>query len=194
MSILKFASTNTTKIKEFELLNNNRIQKYFDIEYVKIPEFPEIQGTAEEVATEKVKNAYKFLNCPCIIDDESFYVDALNGFPGPYLKDYEKALKAKGIYEVMNKLENYNCFTQVIYAFTSDGMNVELFKGITYCKSLKPRDDFQLSERYWESIAPIEKNKRFSIIEIDELNDNWYMRKQAIDLFINYLDNYFKIK
>jgi len=189
MSILKFASTNIIKINEFNFLNNNRIDKYFKIEYDKIPDFPEIQGTAEEVAIEKAKNAYKFLKCPCIVDDESFYVDALNGFPGPYLKDYEKSLKAKGIYEVMNKFENDNCYAQVIYAFTFDGMKVELFKGITYCKAIKPREEYELCEKYWESIVPIEKKKRFSEIEMNEFNDNWYMRKQAIDLFIKYLDN-----
>ena len=42
--------------------------------------------TAEEVAQVKARQAYEQLRQPVLVDDSSFHIAALNGFPGAYIK------------------------------------------------------------------------------------------------------------
>src|SRR5690606_16109667 len=41
--------------------------------------------TAEEIATVKARQAWKQLDKAVLVDDSSFHIAALKGFPGPYL-------------------------------------------------------------------------------------------------------------
>ncbi len=48
-------------------------------------EIPELRSDdIEEIAREKARYAYNHLHRPLIVDDTSFSIDALHGFPGPY--------------------------------------------------------------------------------------------------------------
>ena len=54
-------------------------------------ELPEIQApTTMEVALEKAKVAYALLKRPVIIEDAGVELSALGGFPGPFIKFWEK--------------------------------------------------------------------------------------------------------
>ncbi len=65
----------------------------------------EIQSSnSEEIAVHKAKQAYELLKEPIIIKDDSWHIDALHGFPGPYMKyvnewfrvaDYQNLLRTK---------------------------------------------------------------------------------------------------
>lgn len=48
----------------------------------------EIQGSAEEILDHKIKRAYEIFKCPVLVDDVSVHLESLNGFPGPYMKDF----------------------------------------------------------------------------------------------------------
>src|SRR3990167_3036950 len=51
---------------------------------------PEIQGTSEEIIKHKLKRAYEIFQQPVLVDDVSVSIGDLNGFPGPYMKDFWK--------------------------------------------------------------------------------------------------------
>lgn len=51
---------------------------------------PEIQGTSEEIIKHKLEKAYEIFGGMVFVDDTSVHLDALNGFPGPYMKDFLK--------------------------------------------------------------------------------------------------------
>src|SRR3989338_623787 len=51
---------------------------------------PEIQGDPEEIIKHKLSRAYEIYQHPVLVDDVSVNMDALNGFPGPYQKDFWK--------------------------------------------------------------------------------------------------------
>lgn len=65
----------------------------------------EIQSASiEKIALSKVEQAYDKLQKPLIIKDDGWHIDALNGFPGPYMKyvnewftveDYQNLLRSK---------------------------------------------------------------------------------------------------
>ncbi len=66
----------------------------------------EIQGTAEEIAIHKAKEAYSILKKPVIIDDISLYCHALNGMPGPYIRYFLETIGDEGIYKLIS---HYSC-------------------------------------------------------------------------------------
>ena len=58
----------------------------------------EIQSdSVNSVALHKAQQAFRVLHRPVIIEDSGFYIDELNGFPGPFIKYVIKALGAEGI-------------------------------------------------------------------------------------------------
>ena len=65
--------------------------KFFDCEQ-KIFDKPEIQGNPEEIIRHKLKTVYDIFKQPVLVDDVSVSMEALNGFPGPYMKDFWKHL------------------------------------------------------------------------------------------------------
>ena len=66
-----------------------QLNEFFDCEQ-KIFNEPEIQGDPEEIIRHKLKTVYGIFQQPVLVDDVSVHMEALNGFPGPYMKDFWK--------------------------------------------------------------------------------------------------------
>src|SRR3989344_2478366 len=64
-----------------------KLNEYFDCEQKPWDEH-EIQGDPEEIIRHKLKRAYEVYQHPVLVDDVSVHMDALGGFPGPYMKDF----------------------------------------------------------------------------------------------------------
>lgn len=65
-------------------------------------ELEEIQAdTATKVALAKARQAYKTLKTPILVDDSSFHITVLRGFPGPYIKFMLSTVGVDGIIEFM---------------------------------------------------------------------------------------------
>ncbi len=75
------------KIK-FEELSSG-LKDFFECEQQILNE-PEIQGTPEEIIKHKLVVAYKQFGGNIFVDDTSVHLNELNGFPGPYMKDFWK--------------------------------------------------------------------------------------------------------
>lgn len=61
--------------------------------------------TSEEIARVKARQAYEMLGAAVLVDDSSFHITALNGFPGPYAKPMLGTIGVEGILRLM---ENHN--------------------------------------------------------------------------------------
>jgi non-canonical purine NTP pyrophosphatase (RdgB/HAM1 family) len=61
---------------------------------------PEIQGKPEEILKHKMARAYELFKEPVLVDDVSTHIEALNGFPGAYMKDFFDVMTP---YEMGNK-------------------------------------------------------------------------------------------
>jgi len=73
---------------KFEELSS-KLSKFFDCKQ-KVLNEPEIQGEPEDILKYKLKKAYEVFKQPVLVDDTSVHLEALNGFPGPYMKDFWK--------------------------------------------------------------------------------------------------------
>jgi len=63
---------------------------------------PEIQSTStEEIASFSAKWACDLLGEPVILSDAGYYIEALNGFPGPFIKYINEWLSADDILRLM---------------------------------------------------------------------------------------------
>src|SRR3989344_1411493 len=66
-----------------------KLREHFDCEQ-KIFNEPEIQGSSEEIIRHKLKTVYEIFKQPVLVDDVTVAMEALNGFPGHYMKDFSK--------------------------------------------------------------------------------------------------------
>ena len=184
-----FISTNKFKQNVFNNLTKKKLPKNYKIQFETIKDLPEIQGTCEEVVIDKTISAFKELNTPLIVDDESFLIPGLNNFPGPYLKDFEAALKTKGIYDVINATGNKKCYPQVHYGLTFDGKKVYTFNGSLECELIKYREGTENCKNYFEVLFSKDFNKRLSEVETDEFDDR-DMRGIALNKLCKFLEEY----
>ncbi len=76
-----------------------KLSEFFDCEQKHWNE-SEIQGDPEEIIRHKLDRAYEVFKHPVLVDDVEVNLEALNGFPGPYMKDFWSRMTA---YEMGNK-------------------------------------------------------------------------------------------
>jgi XTP/dITP diphosphohydrolase len=85
-------------------------------------------ASVEEIARGKAEYAYRELRSPLIVDDTSFCIDGLNGFPGPYAGYVLDTIGNAGILRLMEgKSERNASFTTAI-AF-ADASGIRVFSG-----------------------------------------------------------------
>ena len=179
-----YVSGNLGKINEFKRLNGleNKYYKYLNIDLV------EIQGTAEEIAIAKCKEAYNnnIYGNGVLIEDSSLYFDTLNGLPGPYIKDFMKKLDLTSLAKLGNGI---TAQSKCIYAYL-DAALVEpmLFTGITKGKIVYPRN--VVDSFGWDSIFEIpfkDSYKTYSELSLEE-KDSCSDRSKAFKKYNNFMD------
>lgn len=134
MLSINLITGNQNKVKEIkDILDSD-----FNI-VVRNLNLPEIQGEPEDIAREKCKMAYNQLNEPVIVEDTSIGFDALNGLPGPYIKDFVEKLGCEGIVKLLDGFENKNVTGKSIcaYCFNKEE-GIKLFTGESYGKIVPP--------------------------------------------------------
>jgi len=92
-----------------------------------------------EIARGKAEFAYRQLKTPLIVDDTGFFIDALNGFPGPYAAFVLNSIGNAGILKLMEgRTDRSARFTTAIaYA---DEQGIRSFTGtIDGCITDSPR-------------------------------------------------------
>ncbi len=98
---LTFITSNKHKFEE--------AKKYLgNIKWLKI-DYPEIQGNSnEEIVKASLKYLENKLQRNFFIEDSGLYIEALNGFPGPYSKYVYNKIGCEGILKLMEHFTNKN--------------------------------------------------------------------------------------
>jgi XTP/dITP diphosphohydrolase len=81
-----------------------------------------------EISRQKAHYAFDKLLTPLIVDDTSFSIDALKGFPGPYAAYALNTLGNEGILKLMNNIKDRNAHFTTVIAF-ADEEGVRHFEG-----------------------------------------------------------------
>jgi S-adenosylmethionine:tRNA ribosyltransferase-isomerase len=78
----------------------------------------EIQSSSVlDVALHKAQQAFRVLRRPVIVEDSGFYIDELNGFPGPSVKFVIKSLGAEGIARMADQTASRRCHFQGVLVY-----------------------------------------------------------------------------
>jgi len=91
----------------------------------------EIQSESlEEIAKKSVMESFKKCSLPVIVEDAGLFIEALNGFPGPYAAYVYKTIGNNGLLKLMEKSESREAkFQSVIAYYSSELRSPICFKG-----------------------------------------------------------------
>ena len=125
LSELLFVSSNENKFQEAErILSNLGVQINF---YKTILE--EIQSNdLNDIAEKKAIYAYDLIQKPVIIEDDGLFINALNGFPGPYSSYVYDTIGNKGIMNLLENCEIRDAKFVSIIAYCDSDCDVKLFE------------------------------------------------------------------
>ncbi|WP_102401857.1 non-canonical purine NTP pyrophosphatase [Haloimpatiens massiliensis] len=91
---------------------------------------PEIQSkNVQEVAIYSASWASKQLNKPVIVTDAGFYIEALNGFPGPFIKFVNEWFSAEDYINLMQEKNNRTIIIQDCLAYCCPDGEPVVFTG-----------------------------------------------------------------
>ena len=74
-----------------------------------------LENIAKFSALDAVKNCW----LPIFVEDAGLFVEALNGFPGPYSAYVYRTVGTKGILKLMENIKNRSAYFQSVIAFSS---------------------------------------------------------------------------
>ena len=83
----------------------------------------------ENIAKASAMDAFEITGLPLIVEDAGLFVEALNGFPGPYSSYVYKTLGTKGVLKLMKNIEKRDAFFHSVVAFFSPKLASKTFHG-----------------------------------------------------------------
>ena len=90
----------------------------------------EIQDDSlENIAKTSALDAVKNSGLPIFVEDAGLFVEALNGFPGPYSSYVYRTVGTKGILKLMKNIKNRDANFQSVIAFSSPEKKSRCFHG-----------------------------------------------------------------
>ena len=144
----------------------------------------------ENIAKTSVMEAVERCRLPIFVEDAGLFVDALNGFPGPYSSHVYRTIGTRGILKLLKEVEKRNtCFRSVV-AFCNPKESPKCFQGEVKGEiSQEERGDngFGFDPIFMPSDSP---DKTFAEMAIDEKND-YSHRAQALRKFAKWLKSGF---
>lgn len=119
-TIINFITSNSGKVRTMQ----KHVSKYgFEVVQTKLSLVEPQANNAEAVALSKAMQAFKALKQAVVVEDSSFHIDELKGFPGPYIKYVLQTLGVEGILKLTQNLKNRSCrFTSALAYIDSDGV------------------------------------------------------------------------
>jgi len=124
--------------KKITLLTGNERKKKsfekaitgYDIEVeIEKPWIPEIQAEENaEVAAYSAKYGASLLNKPVIKMDSGFFIEGLNGFPGPFVCYVDKQIGADLFFNVLKNLKNRKARIKNSLAYCEPGKEPKIFE------------------------------------------------------------------
>jgi non-canonical purine NTP pyrophosphatase (RdgB/HAM1 family) len=175
---ITFITSNKNKLEQ--------LRKFLDypIEHKDL-DLAEIQSLdPHEIVEAKVKEAYRIIKSPVLVEDVSLTFEAFGKLPGPLIKWFLKEFDTEGLCKLLNGYSSRNATAYVLYGYY-DGKVLKFFDGSwegTIAK--KPKGIYSFG---WNPIfIPKGYNQTWGEMNLEEQKDT-SMRKIALDKFEEYL-------
>ncbi len=173
-----FVTSNEGKFKEAKSIG----EKYgIEVEWLK-EEYLEPQGNdLEEIAKKSAELLAEKIREPFFIEDSGLFIEALNGFPGPYSSFVFKTIGNEGILKLMEGVENRKAYFLAVIAFF-DGKKVLTFKG-----KVEGRIAEEMRGDKGFGFDPIFEYSGRTFAEMGEEKNEVSHRRRALEEFFGYL-------
>lgn len=129
--------------------------------------------TAREVALAKATQAYQRLKRPVLVDDSSFHIESLGGFPGPYVKYMIESIGVEGIMKFMEGRPVRRAYFSSVLVFMSESGESHVFEDKTegeITEAIDLNDHKEAWSELWKIFAPAGKSgKTLSQFDTAEL-------------------------
>ncbi|HJX05655.1 MAG TPA: RdgB/HAM1 family non-canonical purine NTP pyrophosphatase [Candidatus Nanoarchaeia archaeon] len=165
---LYFVTANKEKFREVK-----DILQGFEVEQLDI-DLPELQGEPDEIAKEKARLACDKIGKTgktgeaVFVEDTSLCFNALNGLPGPYVKDFIRKIGIAGLYELAKRCDDKSAVAIASIGFCKPGKEPLVFQGKVKGIIVSPRGDTRFQ---WDQIfMPDSYDKTFSEMSVEEKN------------------------
>jgi non-canonical purine NTP pyrophosphatase (RdgB/HAM1 family) len=159
---LNYITGNEGKFKEAKLIIPEIEQLNIDL--------LEIQDIdPKKIIEAKLNEAKKHTESRFVVDDVSFYLDAIPGLPGPLIKWFIKSVGDVGIFEIAKKFENYGATAKMLVGYMGNGGDIQYFEGVVKGKVVEPRGENGFG---WDKIfQPEGYSKTFAEMTTEEKNE-----------------------
>jgi XTP/dITP diphosphohydrolase len=123
-----FATNNVNKFNEArEVLAKNKIA----LGMLRIKSLEIQSESLKEIAQASVMEAFERYSLPIVVEDAGLFVDALNGFPGPYAAYVYRTVGNKGLLRLMERIDNRKATFKSVVAYFSQQLESPMcFDGI----------------------------------------------------------------
>jgi len=115
-----FATNNVNKFHEArQVLASSRVA----VGMLRIKSLEIQSESLEEIARASVLEAFQRCRLPIVVEDAGLFVEALNGFPGPYAAYVYRTIGNEGILRLMEKIDNRKATFKSVVAYCSSELN-----------------------------------------------------------------------
>ncbi|MEM2249592.1 MAG: XTP/dITP diphosphatase [Candidatus Bathyarchaeia archaeon] len=167
--VVFFATNNFNKFNEARrVLNRYRIA----VGMIRVKTLEIQSESLEEIAKTSAVHAYKQCSLPIIVEDAGLFVEALNGFPGPYSSYVYKTIGNEGLLKLMEEAKNRKAKFQSVVAFFSGELESPIcFKGEVVGEITKEvRRESHYGFGFDPIFKPANSQKTFAEMSIAEKN------------------------
>ena len=177
-NIVTFVTGNKNKLSEFSAILED--VKNFELTNRKI-DLDEIQSLSlEEIVEHKVRQAYDIVNGPVLVEDTGFFIDQLNGLPGPLIKFFLDKLGNNAPVKLIRDSKNRGATAKVCVGFY-DGKNLIIVVGEMVGK-ISDNESFEDGFGFDVCFIPDGYSKTLTELDINVKN-KISARKNAIEKF-----------
>lgn len=174
---LNYVTGNEGKFRETKMIIPEVEQLNIDL-----PEIQEVDP--KKIIEAKLLEARKQKNETFMVDDASFYLEAIPGLPGPLIKWFMKTIGNEGLFQIAKRFENFEARAMLIVGYLDEMGEIHYFDGEIKGKIVEPRGENGFS---WDKIfQPNGFEKTFAEMSTEEKNMISH-RKIALEKLKEYL-------
>jgi XTP/dITP diphosphohydrolase len=180
--VIFFATNNVNKFNEARKV----LAKYkIAVGMLRVKAFEIQSESLEEIAKTSVLEAFRKCDLPVVVEDAGLFVEALNGFPGPYAAYAYKTIGNDGLLRLMAAMENRKArFKSVLAYYSAESKLLMFFDGEALGEITREerRSDNMSGFGFDPIFKPANSNKTFAEMTITEKNE-YSHRAKALHKF-----------
>ena len=127
--VIFFATKNVNKFNEARRVLT---EYHISVAMIKIKTLEIQDNDVERIAKVSALNAAREVNLPVIVEDSGLFIEALNGFPGPYSSYVYQTIGINGILKLLTGVVNRKAYFKSMVVFCDPKREIKCFQGVVY--------------------------------------------------------------